>query len=237
MSELNHQLQEQLANIDNVIREAYQSFIETKNQGSKRLLKRTLWLAAITVPVTIASYLFLKKSLEKSTQSGFVIAYIICFTFIWFYEWISRRIQKIHEDYEKEYEHSRTLIAENKLLLSILPVRFLVPKCIKYITALMKTCKAESFEQALVFADNFFYKEKADTALSDTDREFIEFCNSIHENDSSDDNAVEKTKGKTIISQIEENTLKNKKWYVRAISKCVVMTLLLVVFFLGLSQL
>ena len=58
MSELNHLLQEQLANIDNVIREAYQSFIETKNQGSKRLLKRTLWLAAITVPVTIAGFIF-----------------------------------------------------------------------------------------------------------------------------------------------------------------------------------
>ena len=146
MSELNHQLQEQLANIDNVIREAYQSFIETKNQGSKRLLKRTLWLAAITVPVTIASYLFLKKSLGKSTQSGFVIAYIICFTFIWFYEWISRRIEKLNEAYEKKYEHSRTIITENKMLLSNLPLRFLVPKCIKYIAALMKTSKAESFE-------------------------------------------------------------------------------------------
>ncbi len=58
MSEIKYQFQEQLANIDNVIQEAYQSFIETKNQGSKRLLKGTLWLAAITVPVTIASYLF-----------------------------------------------------------------------------------------------------------------------------------------------------------------------------------
>ena len=47
----------------------------------------------------------------------------------------------------------------------------------------MKTSKAESFEQALILADNFFYKEKADTALSDSDREFIEFCNSIYEKD------------------------------------------------------
>ena len=101
----------------------------------------------------------------------------------------------------------------------------------------MKTSKAESFEQALILADNFFYKEKADTALSDTDREFIEFCNSIYEKDSTDDNAVEQPKGKTIISQIEENTVKNKKWYVRAISKSVVMTLLLVVFILALTQL
>lgn len=62
MSELNHQLQEQLANIDNVVQEAYQSFIETKNQGSKRLLNGTLWLAAITVPVTIAGFIFFKKS-------------------------------------------------------------------------------------------------------------------------------------------------------------------------------
>ena len=189
------------------------------------------------MPVTIAGFIFFKKSLGKNTQSGYVIAYILCFTFIWFYEWISRRIEKINEAYEKEYEHSRTIITENKMLLSYLPVRFLVPKCIKYIAALMKTGKAESFEQALILADNFFYKEKADTALSDADREFIEFCNSIYEKDSTDDNAVEKPKGKTIISQIEENTVKNKKWYVRAISKCVVMTLLLVFFILGFSQL
>ena len=55
MSEIKNQFQEQLANIDNVIQEAYQSFIEAKNQGSKRQLKGILWLAAITVPAATAS--------------------------------------------------------------------------------------------------------------------------------------------------------------------------------------
>lgn len=236
MSELNIQLEEQLTKINNIIQEAYHSYLDAKIQGNKRLLKGTLLLAAITLPVMIAFFIIVQKSLGKQTQSGIVIACIVWFTFIWFDELTSRRMEKINEAYEKRYEYSRTIIAENKILLSILPVRFLVPKCIKYIAALMKTCKAESLEQALVLADNFFYKEKADTALSDTDKEFIEFCNSIYENHSPDDHAEEKAKGKTIISKIEENTFKNKKWYVRAISKSVVLFLFLT-FLLGISYL
>ena len=228
-------MKDQLTRIKKVIQYAYLAYTEELKVERRFIVTSLAGMAACLLSVA-AIGLYINNSVRNNTiesNGRFLFIFSVLFpALICLTEWITDKVLNICKSCLEKRKISRTCIAENKELLSFIPVRFSAPQCVEYIENSIENGEADSLEQALMLADHRFYPKNAKTALTAADKKFIKHFADLFSEEVVISTGDQETKKENegILNRIAKTTINNEKWYIRAISRSSLLILYSVCF-------